>query len=98
MAETIDILANTLSNKSKSHVSSAGIKSDKWIRRMSKDHGMIEPFEPGQVREVSGKKLFPMEHPVMVMMFAVPANLKSSLISIRQSSILKYLMRKFRRC
>ena len=27
------------------------IKSDKWIRRMSKENGMIEPFEDGQVRE-----------------------------------------------
>jgi dCTP deaminase len=27
------------------------IKSDKWIRQMSQDHGMIEPFEAGQVRE-----------------------------------------------
>ena len=27
------------------------IKSDKWIRRMAREHGMIEPFEPGQVRE-----------------------------------------------
>jgi len=27
-----------------------GIKSDKWIRRMAEQHGMIEPFEPGQVR------------------------------------------------
>ena len=26
------------------------IKSDKWIRRMAESHGMIEPFEPGQVR------------------------------------------------
>jgi dCTP deaminase len=26
------------------------IKSDKWIRRMARDHGMISPFEPGQVR------------------------------------------------
>jgi deoxycytidine triphosphate deaminase len=26
------------------------IKSDKWIRRMAQEHGMIEPFEPGQVR------------------------------------------------
>jgi len=25
------------------------IKSDKWIRRMAAEHGMIEPFEPGQV-------------------------------------------------
>jgi dCTP deaminase len=27
------------------------IKSDRWIRRMALEHGMIEPFEPGQVRE-----------------------------------------------
>jgi dCTP deaminase len=27
------------------------IKSDKWIRRMCAEHRMIEPFEPGQVRE-----------------------------------------------
>ena len=26
------------------------IKSDNWIRRMAREHGMIEPFEPGQVR------------------------------------------------
>src|SRR6201991_4360737 len=24
------------------------IKSDRWIQRMAKQHGMIEPFEPGQ--------------------------------------------------
>ena len=33
------------------------IKSDKWIRRMAKEHGMIEPFEPGQVRQVDGRKI-----------------------------------------
>ena len=27
------------------------IKSDNWIRRMAAEQGMIEPFEPGQVRE-----------------------------------------------
>jgi dCTP deaminase len=27
------------------------IKSDRWIRRMARDHGMIEPFVDGQVRE-----------------------------------------------
>jgi len=27
------------------------IMSDKWIRQMSQDHGMIEPFIDGQVRE-----------------------------------------------
>ena len=26
------------------------IKSDNWIRRMAREQGMIEPFEPGQVR------------------------------------------------
>ena len=26
------------------------IKSDKWIRRMAREHGMIEPFEPNQVK------------------------------------------------
>jgi len=26
------------------------IKADHWIRKMSKDNGMIEPFEPGQIR------------------------------------------------
>jgi dCTP deaminase len=33
------------------------IKSDKWIRRMVDSHGMIDPFEPGQIRqrEVDGK-------------------------------------------
>jgi dCTP deaminase len=29
------------------------IKSDKWIRRMARQHGMIEPFEPGQVRHAA---------------------------------------------
>ena len=27
------------------------IKSDKWIRRMAEKTGMIDPFEPGQVRQ-----------------------------------------------
>ena len=27
------------------------IKPDHWIRKMADEHGMIEPFEPGQVRE-----------------------------------------------
>ena len=30
------------------------IKSDRWIRRMAVEHGMIEPFEPGQVRRTEG--------------------------------------------
>ena len=33
------------------------IKSDKWIRRMSSERGMIEPFEPGQVRVVNGQRI-----------------------------------------
>ena len=33
------------------------IKSDKWIRRMAAATGMIEPFEPHQVREVGGKRV-----------------------------------------
>jgi dCTP deaminase len=32
------------------------IKHDGWIRRASAD-GMIEPFEPGQVRSVNGNKI-----------------------------------------
>jgi deoxycytidine triphosphate deaminase len=33
------------------------IKSDKWIRRMARDHGLIEPFAPGQVREGEGGRI-----------------------------------------
>jgi dCTP deaminase len=33
-----------------------GIKSDRWIRRMAAQ-GMIEPFEPGQVREAGGGRI-----------------------------------------
>ncbi|MCE1244647.1 dCTP deaminase [Oryzomicrobium sp.] len=33
------------------------IKSDRWIRRMAEEHGMIEPFEPSLVREVDGRKI-----------------------------------------
>jgi dCTP deaminase len=32
------------------------IKSDRWIRRMA-GAGMIEPFEPGQVRAVDGRRI-----------------------------------------
>jgi deoxycytidine triphosphate deaminase len=32
------------------------IKSDKWIRRMA-EQGMIEPFEPRQIREYNGQKV-----------------------------------------
>ena len=33
------------------------IKSDKWIRRMAAEQRMIEPFEPGQVKELQGRKI-----------------------------------------
>ena len=33
------------------------IKSDRWIRRMAEQHGMIEPFEPGQVRTANGQRI-----------------------------------------
>lgn len=34
------------------------IKSDRWIRKMAEEHGMIEPYEPGQVRfNDAGNKL-----------------------------------------
>jgi dCTP deaminase len=33
------------------------IKADHWIRRMAREHGMIEPFEPGQVRASAGERL-----------------------------------------
>jgi dCTP deaminase len=33
------------------------IKSDRWIRRMATEHGMIEPFEPGQVKHHGDRRL-----------------------------------------
>jgi deoxycytidine triphosphate deaminase len=33
------------------------IKSDRWIRRMAEQHGMIEPFSSGQVRVADGHKI-----------------------------------------
>jgi dCTP deaminase len=33
------------------------IKSDRWIARMASEHGMIEPFESGQVRQVEGRRV-----------------------------------------
>src|SRR3546814_15445174 len=29
------------------------IKSDRWIRRMAEQHGMVEPFESGPVRHAA---------------------------------------------
>ena len=33
------------------------IKSDRWITRMAREHDMISPFEPAQVREADGRRL-----------------------------------------
>ena len=33
------------------------IKSDRWIRRMAKEQGMITPFEPDLVRSVDGARV-----------------------------------------
>jgi len=33
------------------------IKSDHWIRRMAADHRMIEPFDPGQVRDSAAGRI-----------------------------------------
>jgi len=33
------------------------IKSDRWIRRMAAEYGLIEPFEAGQIRESEGRQL-----------------------------------------
>jgi dCTP deaminase len=35
----------------------SGIKSDRWIRHMSEQHDMINPFEKGQVRTVNQQKI-----------------------------------------
>lgn len=32
------------------------LRSDRWIRQMALQHGMIEPFVNGQIRETDGKK------------------------------------------
>ncbi|MBP0118722.1 MAG: dCTP deaminase [Candidatus Nitrotoga sp.] len=33
------------------------IKSDRWIRHMAKECGMIEPFEPGQIKDLNGQRI-----------------------------------------
>jgi len=33
------------------------IKSDRWIRRMAQEHGLLEPFESRQVRQVDGRRI-----------------------------------------
>ncbi|BCX88771.1 dCTP deaminase [Methylomarinovum tepidoasis] len=33
------------------------IKSDRWIRRMAEEHGMIEPFEPNLISALEGRRV-----------------------------------------
>jgi len=33
------------------------VKSDIWIRRMATEHGLIDPFEPRQIREANGQRV-----------------------------------------
>ncbi len=33
------------------------IRSDRWIRKMADEKGMIEPFEPGQIKFVDGRRI-----------------------------------------
>jgi dCTP deaminase len=44
-------------NRSRLGVNVMSIKSDKWIREMAASHRMIEPFEPGQVRQANGHRI-----------------------------------------
>ena len=53
------------------------IKSDKWIRRMAEEHGMIEPFEPNQIKEANGQRIIPTAHPATAMTSVVPNEFKN---------------------
>lgn len=33
------------------------VKSDRWISKMAAEHGLIEPFEPKQVRTLNGERV-----------------------------------------
>ena len=51
------------------------IKSDKWIRRMAEQHGMIEPFEPKQVKtNAEGQRMVSYVRRAMVTTFVVAKN------------------------
>nr|AAX78157.1 unknown protein [synthetic construct] len=39
------------------HMLEVTIKSDKWIKKMSQEHNMIEPFEAGQVKVINNQKI-----------------------------------------
>ena len=38
-------------------VEAMSIKSDRWIKQKANEEGMIEPFEPDQVRFLNNKKV-----------------------------------------
>ena len=33
------------------------VKSDRWIRKMAIENGMIEPFEPEQIKSINGERV-----------------------------------------
>ena len=69
------------------------IKSDKWIRRMAEQTGMIEPFEPGQVREANGHKIVSYGTSSYGMTYVVRMNLKFLRTSTAPLLILKISMK-----
>lgn len=59
------------------------IKSDRWIREMSENHGMIEPYAETKyvmMKQVKNSSL--MAYLVMVMMYVVHVNSKYLLMCI----------------
>ena len=49
-------ISDNIDSERNSGLKIMSIKSDKWIRRMAENEGMIEPFEPGQVRARPGNE------------------------------------------
>ena len=61
------------------------IKSDKWIRKMAVDHGMIEPFQEDQIRySDDNSRLISYGLSSYGMTLGVQMNLKYLLIFIQQ--------------
>ena len=55
-----------LLKQSRGGLKSMSIKSDKWIKQMSKDYEMINPFSENQIRvDENGVKRFHMEYRAM---------------------------------
>src|SRR6202162_4589346 len=48
---------NSIGDRSYDRRPQTVIKSDRGIRRMAAEHRMIDPFEPGQIREANGQKI-----------------------------------------